>query len=100
MVYFNDLEFEFDSHKSESNRIKHGISFQEAQTLWQNNHVEFRLNTSDEARWLIIGTINQKYWSAIITKRKKRIRIISVRRSRNEEKKIFEEKNKAQSGVD
>ncbi len=43
-----------------------------------------------EIRFLVIGTINQKHWSAIITYRGKNIRIISVRRSRIEEVNFYE----------
>ena len=32
----NMLEFEFNSSKSESNRLKHGIDFEEAQALWND----------------------------------------------------------------
>ena len=85
------MEFEFDRKKSESNRRKHGIDFTEAQALWNDlDLIEIPARTTDELRFLVIGKIEKKYWSGIITHRGKRIRIISVRRSRKEEVEIYE----------
>jgi hypothetical protein len=83
--------FEFDDSKSESNRAKHGIDFVEAQALWNDsNLMEIPAKTVDEARFLIIGMIEQKHWSAVVTYRDELIRIISVRRSREEEVALYE----------
>ena len=83
--------FEFDDSKSESNRAKHGINFVEAQALWNDsNLMEIPAKTLDEARFLIIGMIEQKHWSAVVTYRDEKIRIISVRRSREEEVALYE----------
>ncbi len=85
------MEFEFDEDKSNSNRNKHGIDFIEAQRLWQDvDRVEIPAKTEDEPRSLVIGMIDSKHWSAIITYRNDNIRIISVRRSRPEEIHIYE----------
>jgi len=85
------VEFEFDPAKSDSNKKKHGIDFYEAQTLWDDaDYIEIPLKTIDEPRFLVIGRIFEKYWSAIITYRSEKIRIISVRRSRREEVEIYE----------
>ena len=83
--------FEFDQSKSESNREKHGIDFVEAQALWNDsNLLEIPAKTMDETRFLIIGRIDQKHWSAVVTYRDEKIRLISVRRSRNEEVALYE----------
>ena len=85
------MRFEFDINKSKSNKIKHGIDFVEAQELWEDsNIIEFPAKTVDENRHIVIGKINKTYWTGIITFREKNIRIISVRRSRLEEIKIYE----------
>jgi uncharacterized protein len=85
------VEFEFDPHKSVTNQEKHGIDFTEAQRLWQNAmRVEVPARTVDEPRWLVIGQIGGKHWSAVVTYREQRTRIISVRRSRDEEVSIYE----------
>ncbi len=85
------MEFEFDPRKSESNKKKHGIDFDEAQALWNDlDLMEIPVKTSDEPRFLVIGKISEKHWSGIITCRSGKIRIISVRRSRKEEVGIYE----------
>ncbi len=85
------IEFEFDKRKSQTNKNKHGIDFIEAQVLWEDtNRIEIPAKTIDEERYLLIGRISDKYWSAIITYRGERVRIISVRRSRKEEVEIYE----------
>jgi hypothetical protein len=83
--------FEFDQSKSKSNRDKHGIDFIEAQALWNDvNLLEIPAKTVDEPRYLVIGKIALKHWSAVVTYRNEIIRIISVRRSRDEEVKLYE----------
>jgi uncharacterized DUF497 family protein len=83
--------FEFDSTKSESNRTKHGIDFVEAQDLWNDPMLlEIPAKTDDEPRYLVIGSINGKHWSAVITYRGANVRLISVRRARTEEVALYE----------
>ena len=85
------MEFEFDPVKSGGNKEKHGVDFLEAQALWEDpDLIEVPVKTSDEPRFLVIGKISEKHWSAIITYRSEQIRIISVRRSRREEVEIYE----------
>lgn len=85
------LEFEFDPHKSQANKNKHGIDFIEAQALWLDSQkVEIPAQTKNELRFVVIGKMVGKHWSAVITYRETNIRIISVRRSRPEEVKIYE----------
>lgn len=86
------LLFEYDEKKSRINQGKHGINFEDAQLLWDDSDlVEIPANQSvDEIRFLVIGRINQKHWTAIITYRDENIRIISVRRSRIEEVNFYE----------
>ncbi|MEH2195156.1 MAG: BrnT family toxin [Nostoc sp.] len=54
------------------------------------NFIEIPARTTDQPRFLVIGKIIGKYWSAVITYRSDKIRIISVRRSRAEEVNIYE----------
>jgi hypothetical protein len=85
------MAFEYDANKSAENKRKHGIDLEEAQELWADaDMVEIPALTIDEPRWVLIGKIAQKHWSAVITKREDNIRLISVRRSRNEEIAIYE----------
>jgi len=85
------MEFEFDPAKSDSNKKKHGMDFIDAQALWYDpDFIEIPVRTIDEERLLVIGKISEKHWSAIITYRNEKVRIISVRRSREEEIEIYE----------
>jgi hypothetical protein len=85
------MDFEFDSVKSETNKNKHGIDFIDAQALWNDpDLLEIPAKTTDEPRFLVVGKIGEKYWSGIITYRNENIRIISVRRARNEEIELYE----------
>ena len=85
------MNFEFDPAKSESNKRKHGIDFLEAQALWDDpDLLVIPARTTDESRYLVIGRIGGQHWSGIITYRGETIRLISVRRSRPEEVKIYE----------
>jgi uncharacterized DUF497 family protein len=83
--------FEFDENKSQVNLKKHGIDFVAAQLLWDDpDLLEVPAKTVDEPRALIIGMIAGKHWSGVITYRDGNIRIISVRRSRQEEVELYE----------
>ncbi len=85
------LTFEFDESKSQANLSKHGINFVDAQLLWNDPRLlEIPAKTEDEPRYLVIGLINGKHWSAVLTYRGVNIRLISVRRSRTEEVALYE----------
>ena len=85
------MEFEFDENKSQSNKVKHGIDFVEAQVLWEDSfRLEFPVSTSYEPRVVLIGRIGVKIWAAVTTYRGQNTRIISVRRARKKEVEIYE----------
>lgn len=90
------MEFEFDAAKSAANKDKHGIDFVEAQAqaLWQDEGIEVvpsKARLTSEERFLAIGRIEGKHWTAISTLRGEAIRIISVRRARKEEVEYYED---------
>lgn len=83
--------FEFDPAKSATNRTKHGISFEDAAQLFSDERLlVVPARTIDEERFLAVGLIAGKHWSAIFTRRHGRIRLISVRRARIEEVNAYE----------
>jgi uncharacterized DUF497 family protein len=83
--------FEFDRGKSDANKAKHGIDFVEAQAIWLDEMlIEIPARTEDEPRYLVVGTTGEKHWSAVVTYREDKIRIISVRRARSEEVALYE----------
>ena len=84
------MPFEFDLAKSASNKIKHGIDFVEAQVIWlDQKRVETTMPTASEQRFQMLGLIGEKLWSAIFTHRGEKIRLISVRRVRKDEKERY-----------
>jgi len=84
-------EFEFDEAKSQANLDKHGIDFVAAQGLWEDPYLlEIRAKSEDEPRFVLIGRIGEKHWSAVVTYRAGCIRLISVRRSRKKEVELYE----------
>jgi uncharacterized DUF497 family protein len=85
------MDFEYDERKSLSNLEKHGIDFVDAQVLWSDRDLlEIQARTDDELRYLAIGLIDSKLWSAVFTYRGEIVRIISVRRSREKEVVLYE----------
>ena len=85
------MDFEFDKNKSDANKQKHGIDFNETIKLWEDyNYIEIPVKTSDKLMFLVIGKIDKKYWTGIITYRSEKIRIVSIRRSRKEEIDMYE----------
>ena len=85
--------FEFDENKSRANFTKHGVDFSVARRLWNDpDFVEIAARSTDEPRSLVIGRIDGKCWSAVITYRGRTVRIISVRRSRPREVELYESK--------
>jgi len=82
--------FEYDEFKSAANMVKHGLDFKQVQRLWDDsNLLELVSPVSNEPRFLNIGKIDEKYWTAIVTYREKAVRLISVRRARTEEVEAY-----------
>jgi uncharacterized DUF497 family protein len=86
------MEFGWDLDKSRSNLVKHGIDFETAKNLWlDEDRVEIWAPHPVENRGIVIGKYQNKLWTAIFTMRGSTIRIISVRRTRKKEAKLYEE---------
>jgi uncharacterized DUF497 family protein len=88
------VEFEYDSTKSETNKRKHGIDFEEACTLWGDPRaLQVELEYKEEPRFALIAKLGgpTKLWTAIFTMRFDKIRIISVRRARKDESERYEQ---------
>jgi len=84
------MNFEFDPAKSDANVAKHGIDFRRAQGLWDDpDRLEVPARSVDEPRVQVIGRIGSVVWSAFVTIREGRVRIISVRRARHEEEAAY-----------
>jgi hypothetical protein len=87
------MEFEWDERKSRANKSKHGIDFNTAIKLWNDqDRIEIQTNFPAENRNALVGKIGDELWTAIFTRRVDAIRIISVRRARKKETKLYEQK--------
>lgn len=90
-----DLEFEWDPSKSNTNRSKHSVSFEEAATVYVDQLaevIEDPLHSEDEDREIIIGMSNMdRLLIVAYTYRNDRIRIISAREPTNRERRQYEE---------
>ena len=83
------MDIEFDENKSISNEQKHGINFHDAKKMWDEGIIAFAVDYREEQRELHIGRIDGTIWTAIITYRNNKLRIISFRRSRPNEKEFY-----------
>lgn len=92
-MYNTLTKLEWDSGKSSSNKSKHGIDFETAKELWLGeNRIEIHVPYPTEDRWVVIGKLRKKMWTAIYTVRSEAIRMISVRRARKKEVELYENK--------
>src|SRR6266498_868301 len=91
------IRFEFDLTKSAINNAKHGVRLEEAQQLWKEASVIVEARSKDEPRFMVIGKIGERFFTCIFTERQGVIRLISLRRSRDDEKKIYDETNKKEN---
>ena len=84
------MKFEWDAAKSRANREKHGIDFETARALWlDEDRIEIDAPHPVENRGITIAKLHGKLWTAIYTVRSNAVRIISVRRSREKEEKLY-----------
>ena len=85
--------FEWDEGKNEANIAKHGIFFEEAKGIWDDPE---RITgpgqvTGFETRWLSVGKIRGKIITVCWTQRLEKVRIISARPARPEEREVYGE---------
>jgi uncharacterized protein len=89
----NELEFEWESEKAAGNRQKHGVTFEEASSAFDdpNRRLEYdERHTFREDRWLLLGiSVRGRLLVVIYTKRNETIRIISARRANQTETRRY-----------
>lgn len=89
------MKFEWDDKKAISNLKKHGISFEEASTVfgdWLAITIEDPLHSESEDRLIIIGKSELLNTLVVVhVERSEAIRIISARTASKNEQKIYEE---------
>ncbi len=89
-----ELEFEWDERKDKANQIKHGISFEEAATVFDDPlslHFDDPDHSRGEERYIVIGLSNQSRLMFVShTDRNNKIRLISARLLTPKERRYYE----------
>ena len=88
------LTFEWDEEKAIGNLDKHGVSFQEASTVFMDSlsvTISDPLHSFDEQRFVTIGeSVEREVLVVVHTQRDTRIRIISAREATRRERQNYE----------
>jgi len=88
------LRFEWDRKKAESNLTKHGVSFEEAMTVFGDTlslTIADELHSAREQRWVLVGFSNRGRLVVVVhVERGVGIRIISAREATAKERKAYE----------
>lgn len=90
------MNFEWNYGKNHSNFQKHGLKFEDAILVFAENTVTFEDDRKDygEKRYLTLGQLDQRVVIIVHTFREDNIRIISMRKANEREKKIYYERLK------
>lgn len=84
------MKFDWDPAKSASNEAKHGLGFAAVTALWAGPVLTLPSRQPGELRHLAIGLIEGNLWTVVYAPRGDSFRVISARRSRTNEKKLFQ----------
>lgn len=90
MNTYSKVKFDWDSVKNARNAAKHGLSLAAATALWAGPVVTLPSKHPGELRHLAIGLIAGKHWTVVYAPRGDTFRLISARRSRQNEKILFQ----------
>ncbi|WP_107670463.1 BrnT family toxin [Cyanothece sp. BG0011] len=89
------MQFEWDKNKAKQNLSKHGVSFEEAKTIFDDPlYIDFYDpdHSENEERYLIVGQSNQRRILILsYTERGNKIRLISAREVTPQERKAYEQ---------
>lgn len=83
------MQYEWDPNKNEQNIKKHGFCFQDAWMVLEGKNIECRSYRNSEERWKAIGVLKDKYVAVVYAKRENKVRIISIRRARLNERREY-----------
>ena len=85
------MEFEFDEAKRLATVGKHGLDFLDADILFGNPHLVGQARVvAGEQRWLAVGMLDDVCVTAIFTWRGKVIRLTSMRKARDSERRRYQ----------
>ena len=96
-MYITDMLISWDEAKNAANVEKHGISFHEAETVFQDVDALYLMDTdsAEEERWVVVGySISHRilvvvHWES---EGSEEMRIISARRANRAERRTYEER--------
>ena len=85
------MEFEWSNEKNETNIEKHGLDFSDVSLLFDGPILEIEDTRKDygERRFFGIGVLHNIEISVVYTRRKNKIRLISARRARKDERQRY-----------
>jgi uncharacterized DUF497 family protein len=88
------MEFEWDEVKRRANYAKHGLDFRDAQRVFQGITLSAEDNRQDygETRFISLGLLGDLVVVVVFTERDEKIRLISMRKANQRERKAYEEK--------
>lgn len=86
--------YEWDEAKNQRNIAKHGIDFADAFHIVEGPMLVRRDDRRDykETRWIALGELNGIVVVLVYTRRKRRVRIISIRRANRSERQVYQER--------
>jgi uncharacterized protein len=90
------MEFEWDEVKAEANLLKHGVKFNDATSVFEDEYAVEELDlTMDygEERWIIVGNSADGLLAVVFTMRGESTRIISARKASKNEKQNYLQQN-------
>jgi uncharacterized DUF497 family protein len=90
------MEFEWDNNKNKSNLDKHGLNFEDTKFIFESQTITFKDEREDygEDRFITLGTLEGRVVVVVHTQRNYLVRIISMRKANEREKKIYFERLK------
>lgn len=89
LEFIAPASFEWDEQKSELNRAKHDIDFDDATEVFYGPIILRRSDRNNEERWIAIGISGVRLVAVVFTRRADVIRIISARRARKNEEREY-----------
>ena len=93
------IEFAWSDHKAAANLKKHGVSFDEAETAFDDEHaliIPDEIHSDDEPREVLIGysTRHRLLFISFVQRADDSLRIISARRADRMEREKYEEETR------
>jgi uncharacterized DUF497 family protein len=90
------MDIEWNDHKNSTNFDEHGLRFEDAALVFTSQTITFEDNRENyrEIRYITLGLLAERVVILVHTIRDNRIRIISMRKANEREKKIYYERLK------